>query len=1366
MAGKIPIRRIGAILPTLCLVGVVVFLTVLLWLSRIGLPDAALRKAESLAAENGVSLHVKAIRLAPANGLAVRLDGVQLEQALPDAAPATAEVRKIIVVFSLAKCLEGHYLPARIEIPEADVTLPLEENTDAIPLKLDNLCARVLCTEQDEEARLSLRGRLNGIELTLMGRIPLPPISGAAPEPEAEETTPADIENTVGEVLPTLRRVRDEIARQQWTEAESPRLDARLDLTGETPHIIGKAEIPRWEQAPFCFRDITLDAVLRNNTLIINKGGFRTEAPDAVVNLQGGYDLTKREADFNISSTAAVINMVQKLVDEQDIPELVRQVHIEPEHAPHIELSAHADLTENNELENIRLEGDIHQDGLMFGKTEVCETSISFYFDNGDLNIDKLAFRLPDGGISASALLRDGKGQAHLKLDIPTPTLLQLAQDAQLLSAEECARIGLSGDNTLDLTAVFCAPVFVPGKTRFEELVPTLRGVNAHLGLEKVTQDGLTLVTPRLDIALEGVEHDTEQAQAATLTLSLTLPHAEYAQGDMRCEEKDGSLTLTVNDLHVDGGRFRAQAADLKAALKSHRASIGEQHASADGMELTAQLSALDIPFSGDTAPTIGTADLGFRCDASAMEEQKIEGLRLTVSDLRGLVLSGKADALPQGGTLHAELAALECGDKLRATETDAAVSLREDGATNLKFNGYLNDKPWECHATLRLREEGRTLIAEEGHIFLPAAQLESLLADAGFTIPELKIPEEAELNLRDAELELSPFNLRHASVSLRVPELTRCPQLPVLKGQDITIGVETDLDLRTDAQGHILYTGTAHVTHETGELNATLDGDLSSSVRVRGTNTIHADVIDRLIDDPDAHYIMRDFIFTRGVTKILADNIDTIVDYSNGITVLSHCDADIRDMDYMLLSMEDEEDAEGNIIREKVRTDLGTDYPYSRVFHATCGVDVEVRMLRKDAEGKDIPDVIRIDLTHPELHYDNRPWFKRQGIKGGQTETVVRGRNVCLDIENSVVILEDIEGECYPAYAFGMFYPDLQIFLKDIIITRPAQASAAYLAFPIADDCKQPMGGTIRALCKSGASFRFLGTDIPLDDFSGFVTISDTDVYLSRMNALTWQGVVNADVRIGFAGGKTSFDGYVTANNLNLSDIAAAYDTKLSPANCRADIRFTSPSADVNDLRAYGSFSLTDGNLMELQLFNPVGDLISDLPNYLVKFESAVSPRGEEYKPNWVLRTVGKLFSATGNTVGYVGDKVTGTAAKMPLFNHLLRYDIQQAYADFSISRGHLTTRLAKAKGYNLSVRMNLDLALDDLSLNGNLWPQISSVPTILLAPLTFLSDHVIDIIIYGSATDIQWRFGLDRKDNSRAGVRDSVNAEEEKHR
>ena len=59
----------------------------------------------------------------------------------------------------------------------------------------------------------------------------------------------------------------------------------------------------------------------------------------------------------------------------------------------------------------------------------------------------------------------------------------------------------------------------------------------------------------------------------------------------------------------------------------------------------------------------------------------------------------------------------------------------------------------------------------------------------------------------------------------------------------------------------------------------------------------------------------------------------------------------------------------------------------------------------------------------------------------------------------------------------------------------------------------------------------------------------------------------------------------------------------------------------------------------------------------------------------------------------------------------------------------------------------MKMDIDMESMYLKGNIWPKITSIPTIMLSPITFLSDFMIDILIYGEIDDLKWKFGLDRR-------------------
>ena len=120
-------------------------------------------------------------------------------------------------------------------------------------------------------------------------------------------------------------------------------------------------------------------------------------------------------------------------------------------------------------------------------------------------------------------------------------------------------------------------------------------------------------------------------------------------------------------------------------------------------------------------------------------------------------------------------------------------------------------------------------------------------------------------------------------------------------------------------------------------------------------------------------------------------------------------------------------------------------------------------------------------------------------------------------------------------------------------------------------------------------------------------------------------------------------------------------------------------------------------------------------------------------------------MFDTSSNAVDSLYD--------IPFANHFLRYGIDEAFTKFDIRNGHLITRDMTARGYNLDIRTQLDIDLNKLTLTGDLWPRISSVPTVIISPVTILSKFLIDINLYGDVLNPQWKIGLSKKLTNEAG-------------
>ena len=392
---------------------------------------------------------------------------------------------------------------------------------------------------------------------------------------------------------------------------------------------------------------------------------------------------------------------------------------------------------------------------------------------------------------------------------------------------------------------------------------------------------------------------------------------------------------------------------------------------------------------------------------------------------------------------------------------------------------------------------------------------------------------------------------------------------------------------------------------------------------------------------------------------------------------------------------------------------------------------------------------------------YDNRLWINKHGFKGGERSSRLQGDAVIIDIQEGFVELRNVHGRIYPAYSIGAFYDELPAFMEDFILPEPARVETQHCLFPIYDECKRPMSGCIRLMAPR-AQFRFLGTTFPFTMFSGFIWLTDGAVKLDQLNAACWDGAINAAVIIDYSGRHTGFDGYATISNVNLKPLAASYDSEQNPALCNGRIRFRTPSTNLNALQAYGQVHIVDGDLMNLSLFRPVGELIADLPGNLAALEeNAVKSKGSE--PSWLSRQVTRVLRTTGKAIDKMGEQVGKVTDNIPFANHFLRYDLQEVHSNFTIGNGMLRTQGMKALGFNLNVGMDMTLDLDKLTIRGDLWPKISSVPTIILAPLTILSDFMIDIQVFGPVDDLDWKFGLNRL---KPGAKDcSVTSEPAEH-
>ena len=1373
--------------PTVCLLLFLVCCVGLAWLSTGGLPDFAVRYLERKAAEQGVYLKIDELRLDPMHGVAACAENVSF-YADAEHSDMLGNVRDLAAGLSLRKMLVGKLSASFVRISGVTLDLPVTDPATAeLPVRIESV---ELGMNRDDVLRVA-NGRFNvmGVPVKLTGSLDPAALPKEVPQStdQTQVPSPLDLAKAIERYQGVINRIYSTIHDQEWKPDEVPSLSVHVDWL-EEPRVALQAHVPSYDAGSFHFRDAVADLSYDKQGITINSLQFRTVDPEASASLRGAYNLDERHLAFNVHSTAALVRMLHH-VSPPRTRSFLEKFHHPDNDPPDLRLSGDVVFEEDFTLQSARLRGHVLQKNLMVGETKVDELELSFFYDNGDFNVDKLELRFPDGSLQALASAKNQAGQAQLAADLPIQKMLTLVNELSPVPVELPEGLELGERVKLQLQAQLDAPSFKPGQDAWQDFVPTLHMLGAWLSTDKIAYNGYHLNSPRLQVRLAEIRQRANYLPEAVQRTELTLEaaSADLPIGDSEQPIHIATPCLTTNidklSFNEDGLPNSAENVALSSAAESvtyasdrtteeagvqrmdgeddSRLAQDPAEGNADEKEETTttdesadsghnegysvlaprlELAVTRAQLSSFHAPetlSMEEAQVRLKTEHIQAEDVQVENVELQVDELRQITPLGELSRLFSGGRLQAGFNGVKYGDRdMEKISLSAELNEYTSGHVALQIEGSEDGDPGFLSASPDWSDP-RQILMKDVQLQVSAELLEMLLNIAEVQVNEVEVPDLVRVN---GELRLTPgMQVQDAELHAEIPKLVRTPKnIVAFRGKRIPVSLAADVTARrTRNNKDLLYDIRLNARHSTGDFVGQITGSTVGELKVNGHNTIRPDIVDQLIDNKRAHSIIRDFRFT-GASKAAISDISVLVNYANGVQVDSFCRVDLRNTEYQMSGILEQGDG-----TERMRTDLPL--PFVLVNRATCGVSAHVRIGCKTPKGTPMPDETVVTITEPTLLYNNTPWLRHNKWNAGTRETKLSGTAVVIDVEHSFLELRNVSGDVYPAYSLGMFYPELYGFLEDVILPHPAEVRTNLCVFPIYSDCVRPMSGVISVQAAKDAGFRFIGTTIPLDDFSGFISLSDDAVLLDRMNALSWEGVINAMVSIGIKDSKTSFDGMVRANCMNMQKIARAYDSKQSAALCSGEIRFRSPDADLNHLKAYGRIDIEDGDLMSLNLFRPVGELITDLPKHLQRMEKqARGDKSDDSSPGFFMSLFSRVFRSLGKLVGRTGGRITNTASNIPGMNHLISYDLKEAHADFQIANGHIFTNNMKAVGSNLNVRLNADMDLNTLYVRGDLWPKISSLPTVLLSPVTVLSDFMMDIVIYGPMEDIKWRVAL----------------------
>ncbi len=274
MARKLTIRRVGGLLPAICLMVLILLATVFIWLSTAGLPDCALRRIEAEAAKEGIHLKVGKIKLAPASGLAVRARKVEL-YATAEKQQKLASLERATAGISLTALLRGKLVLTMAEFRELNVDIPTD-GAGALELRHATASARI---RNGNYVRLtSASANLQGVPINVQGAFLLPEDFGS--QDNSGESTPLDLPALLQPWQEVAGRIRRSLAAQEWTPDTRPSIELNLIDLRKT-QLSALISIPRYDEEQFHFLAALIDIGYLHKFLLIYNLSLRTTDPDS-----------------------------------------------------------------------------------------------------------------------------------------------------------------------------------------------------------------------------------------------------------------------------------------------------------------------------------------------------------------------------------------------------------------------------------------------------------------------------------------------------------------------------------------------------------------------------------------------------------------------------------------------------------------------------------------------------------------------------------------------------------------------------------------------------------------------------------------------------------------------------------------------------------------------------------------------------------------------------------------------------------------------------------------------------------------------------------------------------------------------------
>ncbi len=1307
MPRKLIIRRVGVLLPTICLVILILLGSVMAWLSFVGMPRFALDYIEDYAARYHVYLRVEKVKLSYTKGLGVHAWELRLYEDKERQSSPLITVPHAQLGVSARDLFEGIIQPNYLTVEDACLSIPIYNTHGKSHLTLEDITLYGSHTSKEgfrfSDSHVSIYGVLINIQAVITNEAMQSLLGhGEKKIPRKATETPKPIGKHILSLSDTARHISDVLMEQDWKRGENMLVDIDV-IYDKDWDVTLRAQLPSMRYSRYHFKKSSLNLRYNNDTLTINNFQTQNSTPAGSLNIKGNYHIKKSALSFRVQSDLPAMHFAAEFMKREDYETMLLHLPTLERGNNSVLLQGDIDFDPNYGVDHLVLQGDIRQKDILIGGSFLDEMMLSFYYSDGSFSLEKLSFTLPQGELLARAHLRDGFGEAHLSCTLLEDDLRSLLNSflPKSMDWEKAISFNYTGALDLKADASISTPDFRPGSSAFTDFIPDLRNIELNISVPELElqqeESKLTIHQPDIELKLTGLN-----GQGGKLATGVG----------------SALLSTTFDQLHLAQAGQNWQAEGMLAEIAAKNLQLADKQV-VDNLNME-------------------SANGFIYLDALQHDQVKLQGLNINLREANKIQVICKKHQYIQKAQLDIEANNIELQGK-KSRQIDLSVTLSDffqlkgrvevqgeetdETVLSLNFNWHDFEKLW----------------LSKLHVNLPATSItrelpESFFADHGVQLEDtLQLHGSAAITTAKGDITLQSAQLDIEQAHLHL----RGTRIKALQDANNHIQVQGQASIYRNKAGDYQYgIPKLQIKHEKGQLTAQIHGASTGQISVKAQSTLPLPAIKEMVDEYYSNFIMRDFAW-KANSKFTLTDIEAQIDYSQGVRVHAETDVRIQNAAYVLGGIFELKDAQGKPTgSEYVRRDLGQD-PFSHFHNATAHVTVDVLYNCLDSDGKPLDNLTHVDITNATVELDNNPWIRKAKLERGTSRSIVQGDQILLDIDDSCVRIRNVRGEVYPAYTFGMYFPSLYEYMEGIHSPYPMQVTADACTFPISSNLEGKLDGVIKVTLQQEAKYTIGGLGIPLQNFSGYIVLNEDHVQLDQFNANCWEGVADLTLRIGFEGGKVNFDGFAQADAINLQSIGKTLGEDISPALAYANFRFRAARPELQSLEGYGRAEIRDAQLMELAIFSPISELITNLPSYLARFERERLVTDQ----NYAQKTIVGICNAIGKGVNVTGDFIGSTTSVVPGVNYLTSYDLTSAKGTYRVGQGRLYTDDLVASGSNLTVPLSGYLDLEQLTLQAELKPEIGSILSIALLPVTSLSGNILHIDLHGEVKDIKWR-------------------------